>query len=177
MAAKTDLTELGDYLNPVLGIPIGGKTYRVQAISAQNAIIIEKSMNDAAAQIKDGAKPDEIELASDEAEEDYIVRVLGDTYQELLDGGAPIIAIKHVMAIVLAWNFGSFEKAVEYHEAGGKVRPAVKAPADHKPKTATQTSTGADTTTRKQASRTGTSTQKATAKADPGKTSSTTGTP
>ena len=177
MTTKTDLTELGDYLSPVLGIPIGGKTYRVQAITAQNAIIIEKSMNAAAVDLQNGADPNSIELASDDTEDEYLTRVLGDTYQELLDGGASMIAIKHVVSIVLAWNFNSFEKAVEYHAAQGKVRPARKVPADRKPPTATQTSTGAATTTRKRNSATTTSTRQTEAKADPGKTSSTTGTP
>lgn len=147
MTAKTDLTELGDYLNPVLGIPIGGKTYRVQAITAQNAIILEKSMNEAAADVKNGANPNDIELASDETQDEYMTRVLGDTYQELLDGGAPMIAIKHVVALVLTWTFADFDKAVEYHKAGGKVRPARKQPADRKPRTVTRTNTVEDTTT------------------------------
>ncbi len=147
MATKPSLAELGDYLNPMLMIPIGGKTYRVKPITAKNAIIIEKSMNEAALDVKNGANPNDIELASDDDQDEYIIRVLGDTYQELIDGGAPMVAVKHVVALVLTWTFADFDKAVEYHKAGGKVRPARRVPADRKPKTETQTSTGAEPTT------------------------------
>lgn len=157
MTTKPELKELGDFLNPVLGIPVDGKAYRVQAMSAQNALLVETVMGKA---MEAGTvDPNELALETDDDAETFFQRILGDTYQELLDGGISRPALQHIIAIVIAWTFSGFDLAQEYFTSGGKVRPK---PTDHKPKTGTQTRTGAGTTTRNRGSATTTSTRKAT---------------
>ena len=146
-----NLEQLGDYLKPFLSVPVGDKTYKVPAISAKNALILQESMAAAAQDVADGVNPNDVQLASDDDTDTYLTRVLGPVYQEMLDNDEPYVAIQHVTALTLAWSFGNFEKALEYHKAGGKVRPARPAPKDRQPKTATRTRTAAATTTRKRA--------------------------
>lgn len=148
MPTKPELKELGDFLKPYLAVPVGDRTYKVPAISAKNALILQESMAAAAKDVAGGVNPDEVQLASDDDTDTYLTRVLGPVYQEMLDADESFVAIKHVVAITLAWAFGDLEKAQEYYRAGGKVRAA--RPRDRQPKTATPTRTGAATTTRKQ---------------------------
>lgn len=167
----TELTQLDHFLSPALLIPIKGTVYRVEALSAEAGLKLQKSMAKAIEEIQTGKQPDDVELASDDDEEDYSRSVLGDTYQQMLDGGVPAVAFKHVVAMVTLWTFSGFDAAQEYFRAGGKVQAPNRAA---RRRTATQTRTAAAST--KTASRTGTSTQKATAKAAAGPKSSATGT-
>lgn len=146
-----DLEQLGDFLKPILSVPVGDRTYRVPAISAKNALILQESMATAAKDVSAGKDPHDIELATDDDEDAYLTRVLGPVYRDMLDNDEPWVAIQHVVALTLAWSFGNLEKAQEYYNAGGKVQPARPAPKDRQPKTATRTRTAAATTTRKRA--------------------------
>lgn len=177
MTTENELHELGDFLNPILGLPIAGKVYQIPAMSAQNSLIVETAMN--AARSEDGSMdPMKVQLATEDDAPTFMARILGPAYQEMLDGGVSAPALKHVTSIVTLWNWGGFDAAQEYYRSGGKALPARKAPADHKPKTGTRTRTGAANTTRKPASQSGTSTRKATgSKAPAAGKSSPTGTP
>lgn len=173
MATKPELKELGDFLNPVLGIPVGGKVYNIPAMSAHNAALIAQTTSAAIASGDGEVDVTKLQVKTEDDAETYMERILGPAYKELVDGGASLQAIQHVVTIVSLWTWSGFDAAQAYFTSGGKVLPAKKkAPADHKPKTATRTRTAAGTTTRKQGSATTTSTRKATASKAPAETKS-----
>ena len=112
----------------------------------------------------------ELELVSDDDEQDFFRSVLGPTYDELLADKIPYAGLKAIASLAMIWTTQGFEAAQQYFLAGGK------APAPNRAarRTATQTRTAAATTTRKRASQSGTSTRQK-AKATPGSKSSPTG--
>ena len=167
MASKPELKQLGDFLAPVLVLPVGDKTYNIPAMTAQNSLIVEQAF--AAASSEDGSlDPMKIKLGTEDDGPAFMTRVLGSAYQEMMDGGASLPALQHAMRIVTLWTWSGLEAAQDYYRSGGKVLPGQKkTPQDRKPKTATPTRTAAANTTQPQASRSGTSTRKATTNKPP----------
>lgn len=175
MATTPTLTELGNFLEPVLEIPYRGKKYQIQPVSAVVGLRFQKMLavgiKVALEQKIDAAS---IELVSDAEEGDFLEQALGDTYQELLDDGISGQALKIIGSVAFMWNTQGFETAKAFWDAGGKSQ----APNREQRRTATRTRTAAATTTKKPASRSTTTTPKAKppVKATNGPTSSSTGT-
>lgn len=167
----TELKELDDFLSPVLLVPARGKDYRINAVDAETGLRLQRMMSTG---IKVQAGRDltekDLELVSDEEEEDFFRTVLGPTYDELLADKIPYAGLKQIASLVMIWTTQSFDAAQQYFLAGGKAT----APNRAARRTATPTRTAAASTTRTRASASGTSTRKP-AKATAGSKSSPTG--
>ncbi|WP_404285433.1 hypothetical protein [Glutamicibacter arilaitensis] len=175
MATKPTLTELGDFLDPILQVPYRGKKYQIQPVSARTGLRFQKLLAVGVKAAESGKlDPASIELVSDEEELDFYQEILGDTYQELLDDGATATALKAIGSTAFIWTTQGFEMAKGFFDAGGKS----PAPNREQRRTATRTRTAAANTTKPQVSANGTTTPKAKprAKATNGQTSSNTGT-
>ena len=168
----TELQELDDFLSPVLLVPARGKDYRINAVDAATGLRLQKMM---ATGIKVQAGRDltekDLELVSDEEEEDFFRTVLGPTYDELIADKIPYQGLKQIASLVMIWTTQSFDAAQQYFLAGGKA----PAPNREARRTATPTRTAAATTTKRPASANTTSTRKPRGKATPGSKSSPTG--
>ena len=175
MATTPTLTELGDFLDPVLQVPYQGKKYQIQPVSAQTGLRFQKLLAVGVKAAQDGElDPASIELVSDEEELGFYEEVLGDTYEELLAGGVTASALKAIGSTAFIWTTQGFDMAKGFWDAGGKS----PAPNREQRRTATKTPTAAARTTRKPSSASGTTTPKAKPreKATNGQTSSSTGT-
>jgi hypothetical protein len=170
MATKPALKELGDFMKPVLAIPVGDKVYRVPAMSAQNSAHVLETTS--AAMADGNVDPSKLQIETEDDVDSYMQRILGPVYREMMDSDEPMAAIQHAVRIVSLWTYSGFDAAEAYFASGGKVLPGQKVPQDRKPKTATRIRTAAAPTTRKPASRNGTSTPKATTSKPPAETKS-----
>lgn len=161
MAAK-DLTELGDFLDPILSIPYRGTRYEVPAVDAATGLRLQKLL---AAGIKTQQTgkldPATIELVSDAEEAGFFETVLGTAYDELIAAGASGPAVKMIASTAFIWHTQDFTAATNFWGAEGK------APAPNRAarRTATRTPTGAGSSTRKRASASSTTTPKASPRA------------
>jgi hypothetical protein len=179
----TKLQLLDDFLNPVLAVPVGEKTYRFKAMSAANALFIQNLRDQADKATAEGKNLHDVVIKTegeDEDDESYMRRVFGDTYSEMVEDGLSHIVIFRLSQIIMAWTFYGVESAQAFVDNGGKAVTPKKAPQDRKPPTATRTRTAAGNTTRKRNSATTTSSPKATPSKAPaavGPKSSATGTP
>lgn len=175
MATIPTLTELGNFLEPVLEIPYRGKKYQIQPVDALTGLRFQKLLAvGVKAHQEQHLDPESIELVSDAEERDFYADALGDTYQELLDDGATAVALKMIGSAAFIWATQGFDTAKAFWDAGGKSQ----APNREQRRTATRTRTAAASTTKKPVSRSTTTTPKAKpqAKATNGPTSSSTGT-
>ena len=168
----TELKELDDFLSPTLLVPARGKEYRIAAVDALTGLRLQRMMT-TGMKVQAGRDLTEkdLELVSDEEEEDFMKAVLGATYDELIADKIPYAGLKQIASLVMIWTTQNFDAAQQYFLAGGKA----PAPNREARRTATPTSTAAATTTRKPASASGTSTRKRAPKATPGSKSSPTG--
>jgi len=168
----TELKELDSFLNPTLLVPAMGKEYRIAAVDAATGLRLQKMM---VTGMKTYAGQDltekDLELVSDEDEEDFYRTVLGPVYDELLADKVPYQGLKQIASLVMIWTTQSFDAAQQYFLAGGKAPE----PNREARRTATRTRTAAATTTQKPASQSSTSTRKPAARATPGSKSSPTG--
>lgn len=167
-----ELKELDDFLSPILSVPARGKEYRINAVDAETGLRLQKMMANG---MKISAGLDltekDLELVSDEEEEDFFRTVLGPTYDELIADKIPYQGLKAIASLVMIWTTQSFDAAQQYFLAGGKA----PAPNRAERRTATRTRTAAASTTKRPASASGTSTRKRAPKATPGSKSSPTG--
>jgi hypothetical protein len=167
-----ELKELDSFLNPTLLVPAMGKEYRIAAVDAETGLRLQRMMT---AGMKTSAGQElsekDIELVSDEDEEDFYKTVLGPTYDELIADKVPYAGLKAIASLAMIWTTQSFDVAQQYFLAGGKAPEANR----EARRTATRTRTAAATTTPKPASASTTSTRKRAAKATPGSKSSDTG--
>lgn len=164
MATKTEtLEEVGSFLDPAISIPIRGKKYRIDAIDIDLGTKLQAQFADAQKQLNNGTKPEDINLAEDDEEENYVKAALGAAYDQMRKDGISFNASKQVLQIVLVWTFQDFDAAKEYFETSGKGRANRE-----QRRTATRTRTAGASTTQKPGSRSTTSNR---TKASPGKKS------
>lgn len=161
------LKDLRSVLDGTISLPIGGKTYKVPPISIEAGLRFQELLGIAAKAKKAEDTGTEFELTdldtqvlTDQQERDLYSEALGDVYEELIADGVSFDELKMAAMYVLIKSVQSEETAEAFWNNGGK------APARNRAerRTATRTRTGAATTTRKPASRTGTTTRKATRK-------------
>jgi len=156
----TDLKQLGSFLDPILAVPYRGKTYEIPAVDAETGLRLQKLVAAGVRTALDGEiDPATIELVNDADEKGFYETLLGPVYDELIADGASSPAVKFIGQTALMWHAQDFEMAETFWRAEGKA----PAPNREQRRTATRTSTAAATTTKKPASRTGTTTRKATA--------------
>jgi len=155
----TDLKQLGSFLDPILAVPYRGKTYQIPAVDAETGLRLQKLVAAGVRTALDGEiDPATIELVNDADEKGFYETLLGPVYDELIADGASSPAVKFIGQTALMWHAQDFEMAETFWKAEGKA----PAPNRAQRRTATRTSTAAATTTPTRASRTGTTTRKAT---------------
>lgn len=97
--AFRDLAELA--ADPVLELPIDGRIYVVHGVDAETGIwanlLVELGQAAMAGKDVDGSRLD------DDQERDAYIRLLGDTFQELVDAGMSWERIKHCAYTALIW--------------------------------------------------------------------------
>lgn len=144
-----------------LEVPIGGKTYRIKPISADLGLRFQDLMAvTAKAQAGKETTDLDIEILSDSAEQDFYMEALGEAGEQMLRDGVTFVELKTAALFAIIHAVYGEEMAERFWNAGGKAEPPNRAAR----RTETRTHTGAATTTLKRASRTGTTTRKATAK-------------
>jgi hypothetical protein len=115
MAFK-DLGEFAD--DPVLELPIDGRIYVVQGVDGETGLwaqrLLDMGMAAMRGQEVDGSKLD------DDQERGVYARLLGDTFQELLDAGVTWERIKHCAYTALLWIASSMSTAEEFWATWGK---------------------------------------------------------
>ncbi|MDQ1053171.1 hypothetical protein QE394_001099 [Arthrobacter sp. SORGH_AS 212] len=153
------LEQLGTFLDPILGVPFRGKTYKVPPVDAETGLKLQRLISAGVqAAVEKKLDPETIELVSDAEEKGFYQTVLGPVYDELLADGATFHALKFIGQTALMWHAQDFDTAEEFWMAEGKAPTPNRA----ERRTATRTGTAAATTTRKRASVTGTTTPKGT---------------
>lgn len=167
MAFK-DLAELAD--DPVLELPIDGQIFVVHGVDAETGIwanlVLELGQAAKAGKDVDGSRLD------DDQERDAYRRLLGDTYQELLDAGVKWERIKHCAYTALIWITSSMSNAEEFWLTWQKSAEG-EAEALEPNRASRRASAAAASTTRKRASTSGTRVSKTPAtRARPSGTSS-----
>lgn len=149
MAFK-DVSEL---LDETLRLPVRGRTYTVPAPSAAMGLRTQKLIA-LAAQAADGHAVElDSELMSDDEEDRFYEKLLGDAYDELLDDGVSWPVLKHIAVTVMVWIAKNKDAAEEFWNSGGD-------PNRMAPNRQARRSGGANTT-RSRTSTSGTSTRTA----------------
>ena len=127
--------DLDQYFDPTLVLPIKGKDYVIQPVDADTGLWVQTIFG-VAGKAKQTGQVDPEDLESLKLHQgdnkELFPRLLGDTYQELIDDGVDWERIKVVAVTVMIWISTSEEAAEEFWNAGGKTPP--KAPTDRKPK-------------------------------------------
>lgn len=159
------LKDLRTLLSDGHKLPIGGKTYLVPYVSGEVGLRFQAFIAIAgkAQQGGDDYEPSEDDklVLTDVQEEDLFRDVLhSGLLEEMLDDGLRFEEIKMASMYALLYAIAGEDKADAYWASGGKAQ----APNRAARRTGTRTNTGAAPTTRKRASRSGTSTPKATPK-------------
>jgi len=161
------LKDLQDVLNDTHKLPIRGKVYEVESISAELGLRFQalmevaaeaKKASDAGAEYSPSA--DDEEVLNDAAEKDLYREALGPAHDLMMADGVKFAQLKLSALYVIFHAVYGDTFAAAYWASGGK------APAPNRAarRTETRTRTGAENSTQKRASRSGTTTRKATPK-------------
>ncbi|MFF9284870.1 DUF7426 family protein [Streptomyces griseosporeus] len=108
---------LSELLDESLALPIGGKTYRIPAPSAETGLRVQAIMQ-AAAVAADGGQVDR-ELIADAAERDLYRDVLGTAHAELVADGVSWPMLKHAAVTAMVWIVQDKAAAERYWNAAG----------------------------------------------------------
>jgi len=152
-----------DYLD----FPIGDETYRVWEVSASVAVTVMK-LADIGRDVHEGRDADTSEL-SDGEERDLYARLLGETWDQLIDDDLPWSDVQAVCASVMAWVVRDKDTAEQVWNSGGK--PPGEATPTPGNRASRRASKGSATTTKKPASGTRTKVSKSKTPARPGRKS------
>lgn len=148
----SDLREMLDA--PVLKLPIGGKTYAVQAADAETWLRLQDIHNRSADLV--AGRPASASRSADAvtglSEIDMYRLALGDVFDKLVVAKVSGPELKHAGLTAYFWQIGEQDVAEAMWESAGK---APARPRSRRGST-TSTSTGAATTTRRRASGSGT---------------------
>lgn len=143
------LTDLRDMLDaPTLKLPIGGKTYVVQACTADAWLRLQEINDRITAKAKTSEDGTDVATATGVSELEMFKMALGDTFAEMITGQVTAVELKHAGVTAYYWQLGNEAVAEAMWQSAGK------APAPSKParQSSTRTSTAGATTTRKRAS-------------------------
>ena len=128
--------DLEEFFDPTLRLPIRGKTYVIQSPDATTGLWCQRIL-EVAAKVKDGKDVDDktaqtLQLDDDE-ERTLYERLMGDTYQEMLEDNIPWEYLKHAGTTALLWAAGNVETAETFWRSGGASPEAERPkPQDHK---------------------------------------------
>jgi hypothetical protein len=158
MAFK-DLSEFAD--DPVLELPIDGRIYVVRGVDGETGLwatrVLELGQAAMAGKEVDGS------LLDDDQERAAYARLLGDTFQELLDAGVTWERIKHCAYTALLWITSNMDTAEKFWETWGKRDAEGEAEALEPNRASRRAASAAASTTRKRASTSGTRVSKTSA--------------
>ncbi|MGW2062807.1 DUF7426 family protein [Streptomyces sp. NPDC001937] len=147
---------LDDLLDDTLSLPIKGRTYVVEAPSAEIGLRTQAIVQ-AAAIAQDGGRANERVLA-DAAERDLYADLLGDAYDEMVADGVKWPALKHAALTAMVWVVHSREQAERFWNSGGDPKAMAPNRASRRSQAA---GSGAASTTNSRGSGSGTSTRQA----------------
>lgn len=126
----SDVTEL---LEPWLDLPIRGKTYRFDAVDIETGLWCTEIHRIATIQRAGGelteADAQRLHLDDDE-ERDFVERLLGDTYAQVVADKVPWEYVKLVSRVMFTWTIYNREQALELWERGGRPEAPPAPPAD-----------------------------------------------
>jgi hypothetical protein len=118
-----EFRDLGELLDETLRLPIDGKVYVIAAPDAVTGLRVE-ALFAAGAVAAAGGTPKLPTILGDDDEDDLYQRVLGDTYQELLDDAVSHVALKLVATTAMMWTVFGVEVAETYWGRAGKTGEA-----------------------------------------------------
>ncbi|WP_336214381.1 DUF7426 family protein [Nonomuraea sp. LPB2021202275-12-8] len=116
--------DLDDFFSDGLELPVGGKTYRIPAPSAETGLFCQR-LAEAGVAAAQGKDVPEVEL-DDVRELELYQRVLGPVYAELIADGVSWPKLKHVAITAFMWVAGNEQAAEAYWEQGPS--PEAQAP-------------------------------------------------
>ncbi|RLU85887.1 hypothetical protein CTZ27_26330 [Streptomyces griseocarneus] len=111
-----------ELLDESLHLPIGGRTYRVPAPSAEVGLRTQAIVQ-AAAVAADGGRVDD-QVLTDAAERDLYADVLGTAYGQMIADGVTWPALKHSAITVMVWIAQDKDAAERYWNSGGNPNSA-----------------------------------------------------
>lgn len=115
--------------DPVLRLPIKGKTYVVHDVDAATGLFVQSLMS-SASMVRSGLEIDPTDrrlVLDDDDERDLYRRVLGDTYDELVNDGVKWRLVKRAGQATVLWIHRG-EEAAEQFWNGGPEDPKAPAP-------------------------------------------------
>ncbi|GAA0934961.1 DUF7426 family protein [Nonomuraea longicatena] len=108
-------TDLNEFFNDGLPLPVGGKVYHVPPASAEVGLFCQKLMV-AGISAANGQEIDAADL-DDDGEKDLYRRVLGDAYDELIADGVSWAKIKHCGVTAFLWIASDEDTAAKHWRA------------------------------------------------------------
>lgn len=127
--------DLDEFFDDTLRLPIGGKTYVIQSPDAKTGLYIQGMMS-FAAQVRAGLDVDAENVQAlqldDEEERGLHRRLLGDTYDEMMDDGVRWHRIQHAGQTTLFWVLRGKAFAEEYWNGAGTPKAETTDPASEK---------------------------------------------
>ncbi|WP_067470020.1 DUF7426 family protein [Actinomadura macra] len=119
--------DLGDALAGAhLDLPLNskahpdGRLYRIEDVTAETALMVEKLLGLGAALVSDDEDADiDTDILDDGDERDLYERLLGDAYAQMRADGVGWTAIKHAAMTVMAWVLQDQDAAEQYWRSGG----------------------------------------------------------
>jgi hypothetical protein len=124
--------ELDEFFDDTLKLPIGGKTYVIQSPDSKTGLWVQSMMAVAvAASSGRDVDPSDLEglRLDDDEEKDLYRRLLGDTYQEMLDDGVRWHKLKHAGETTLFWVLRGKEFAERIWNGAGDPKAPASTPA------------------------------------------------
>ncbi|MEU6822799.1 hypothetical protein ABZ921_19405 [Streptomyces atriruber] len=143
---------LDELLDESLELPIGGRTYKIPAPSAEIGLRTQALIN-AAAVAADGGRVDE-QVLGDAAERDLYREVLGDAHERMVADAVPWPALKHSALTAMVWIAQDKSAAERFWNAAGD-------PSRLAPNRAARRRSDAASSTKSRGSTSGTSTRPA----------------
>ena len=116
MAFK-DLREFSEGAH--IDLPIGGITYRINGVSAETGLLVQRLMDAGIKAGQTGAALDlDDDLLDDAQELSTYEAVLGDAYQQMLDDGVDWEELKRASMTAMIWIYFDEETAEKFWETG-----------------------------------------------------------
>lgn len=168
--------EVDEFLDDVLELPIGGKTYVIEAVDGETGLWAQRIVETLQAARKAGDV--DAGKLSDGDERILVERMLGDTLNEMLADGVKWPRISHAGMTAFFWTTMDQETAEAYWKSGGNPEAARSAESTP-PRASRRASGGAASSMRSRASTSGTRAPKTSAarktRGSAGRTSSASG--
>lgn len=132
--------DLQEYVEPWLDLPIKGKVYRIDSVSAETGLYCQRVVEVAVAARAaldsgrdiEGTDVSGLEL-DDAAEKDFNRRLLGEQYDAMIADAVPWEFVKIAAQTVFTWTIRDRAAAEEFWARGGRPEANRPAPQDRRP--------------------------------------------